>query len=301
MTAATISALLEYIPSDALLSQLGSRVQSPCFSPDADAVRFTQLYSAPDFGWTFCRLIYEQNIPFPGGLCFARDEVLFRAYLHLINPKLYRARDIQAALAIRCEALNSMRVTLEGLLLARGATTESVAILCNLPPEVVNAYERLFFNVLDRRTDVLYLQQLIYPHGRLVEMLEGYFERESLGNLVRRAGFNNGPGDVMFFMGASESAIEALHSANTAQQYERMVMAFGYMIARNGGVSQRGATAVQNARALVQAGKLGGDTSGKGAISEGLSRSLDLELQRYARPAQQMRAAHQGDYIDVEN
>lgn len=290
MTAATIREMLQYLPEEALTTELGARMRTHVYSPEAEAVRFAQLYSAPDFGWTFTKLLHQHGLEFPGGVCFGRDEVLYRAFLHQHAPKKYRAPDVQAALAIRF-SMSNMRYALEGLLLSQDVTLESAAATLRLDLEVVTAYERLFFNVLDRVDDVMYLQQIVYPYGRMVEMMEGYLERESLGAMLRRAGHNNGPDDVLFLLGAKSNAIEALQAANTGRQFENVVMAYGYMMARNGGVAQHH-TAVNNARQLLQAGKLGGDNSSDMPITAGLAATLDAEIRQYARPANKIMEAH---------
>jgi hypothetical protein len=38
----------------------------------------------------------------------------------------------------------------------------------------VIAYEKLFFNVLDRKKDHSYIASVVYPEGRLVEAAEDY-------------------------------------------------------------------------------------------------------------------------------
>lgn len=279
--------MLDYLPEEALTLQLGGRLNMPGGLPHADAARFSTLYSAPDFGWTFCRLLNDHDIRFPGGVCFGRDEVLLRTYLHLRDPRTFKAKDIQGALAIR-HAMGTTRTTVEGLLLSAGSTVESVAKLCSMPTDVISAYERLFFNVLDRREDAVYLQQIVYPHGRLVELMDDYMTRENLGMLVRRAGYVNGADDVMFIMGASTNALDALQSVSSAQQYERLLMAFGFLLARNGAASQNRVAAVQNARQLLQAGKLGGDSTGDRPVGPGIAESLRAEMQAHCRPARRV-------------
>ena len=53
------------------------------------------------------------------------------------------------------------QVVLRAALLASDASVESVADALNLPPPVVEAYEALFFSVLDRKSDRAYLQNAV--------------------------------------------------------------------------------------------------------------------------------------------
>lgn len=289
MTSDVIQSLLQVLPDGILQnSTLGCRESAaPDWGPDPEVSRFTTLYSRQDFGWSCTKLMVDHHIPFPGGLLHGDDELLFRAYMFMTHPRAYPSKDVQQALAIRTNQLRNVRHTVEGLLLHRDATIPGVAALSNMPVGAIQAYERLFFNVLDRKDDVMYLQQLVYPHGRVVELLAGYYERESLGAIARRAGYNNGPTDVMYFMGASNSSLEALQRVSVPDMYEKLVMAFGYLIARNGGLSQANNAGINNAKALLTAGKLGGSDTGSRPMDDDLAKTIQAEISQYAKPVMQ--------------
>jgi hypothetical protein len=211
------------------------------------------------------------------------DEMLFRAYMYRANGAKYGTEAVRGAVALTTPYLANTCASVQGLLLAPGADAQSVANLVGLSRDIVAAYEKLFFNVLDRKDDLQYLQRIVYPHGRMVELMDNYLQRETMGALARRAGFNNGAADVLFFMGASNSALDALLQAASAKQLESMMMAFGLLLARNGGLNQASLPALSNARQLLTAGKLGGEVNQDQALSTDLSETLRREISQYAR------------------
>jgi hypothetical protein len=292
MTYETIQNLVEYLP-DALLGAMRQNgrvdIHPDALEADPKAEKFIIALSCMDFGWQLVRTLADHHIPFPGGLIVGDDEMLFRAYMYRINQKRYSSPAISHAMAITAPSMNSVRAGLEGCLLAPAATVESAAKMTKLHRDTVAAYEKLFFNVLDRKDDVMYLQRIVYPHGRMVELMDNYLQQTALTDLCRRAGYNNGAEDVMFFMGASSTALEALLQAASAKQLESMIMAFGLLLARNGGMNQQSALpALNNAKQLLAAGKLGGEVNQEHALSSNLSETLRREIAQYGRAAQAM-------------
>lgn len=83
-------------------------------------------------------------------------------------------------------------------------------------------------------------------------------------------------------MGVSNDAVEAVSKANSPQKLEALMMSFGYMLARNGGM---GAPQMSHSRQLLQAGKLGGDTTDHRLMNLDAGQILRAELMRFAAPA----------------
>ena len=290
MTAETIYELAKTIP-DSIMPQgkLGGRMAtSPYFGYDADVHRFVATYRDVDFGWNFCRTVAKHELPFTSGILRRDDEVLWRAYLFCRDPKMYNAPDIKMAIGIASNEMRATRQALQGLLLASDSTAVTAAADMQLPVDAVRAYEKLFFNVLDRRLDLAYIQSVVYPHGRLVELVDGYMQNEDIGAIVRRAGYNSGRDDVRGLMGASTSAVDALTKVQNPKQLENLMMAFAMFIARNGGLSQN-LPAMNTARQLLTAGKIGGEVTGEVLstdISQNLRGELTKWLPKYAREAE---------------
>ncbi len=89
-------------------------------------------------------------------------------------------------------------------------------------------------------------------------------------------------------MGASSSALDAMTQTSSTKQMETLMMTYGYMLARNGGLNQLHTPGVNNARALLTAGKLGGETLDDSPLPQDLSATLKEEMMRYARPVARM-------------
>jgi len=292
MTYETIQNLVEYLP-DELLGAMRHNgrvdIHPDALEADPKSEKFIIALSCMDFGWQLVRTLADYQIPFPGGLIVGDDEMLFRAYMYRTNQRRYSTPAISQAMALAAPSMASVRAGLEGCLLAPNATVASAAKLTGLQRDTVAAYEKLFFNVLDRKDDVMYLQRIVYPHGRMVELMDNYIQQTALTDLCRRAGYNNGAEDVMFFMGASNNALEALLQAASAKQLESMIMAFGLLLARNGGMNQQQALpALTNAKQLLTAGKLGGEVNQEHALSSDLSETLRREISQYGRAAEAM-------------
>lgn len=290
MTADTISILATILPDHVIsMSGFGGRTSfNPEWGYSSSVQRFISAYRDMDFGWRYVRALVQHRLPFHGAVIEGDDEVLFRAYMFCRDPKRYPSPDVELALALSLGQMRASRVTVEGMLLSQGATVVDVANELKLPAEAILAYERLFFNVIDRKDDTAYLQSIVYPHGRMVEMVEGYFENADLNQLIRRAGYNNGKEDVMYLMGASSSALDAMLQTSNTKQMESLMMTYGYMLARNGGLNQLRTPGVNNARALLTAGKLGGETLDNTPLTQDLSATLKEEMMRYARPVARM-------------
>lgn len=294
MTADTIQTLSAAIPDDVLkASSLAGRLTfNPIIGYDPHVHRFVSSYRDLDFGWHYARLTAQHNLPVVGGALLGTDDVLWRAYLFCRDPRRYGSRDIQMALALASHELNTARTTVEGLLLSKDATHQSVATKVKLPIEAVVAFERLFFNVLDRKDDTLYLQSILYPHGRLVELMDDYLEKSGFRQLVRRTGYNNGAEDVMYLVGSSNSAVDAISKADSPQRLEGLIMAYGHMLARIGGLNQGRLVGLQNAKQLLAAGKLGGEELEDRPMAQDFSQVVRSELLRYAMPKNMDRMKH---------
>lgn len=287
MTAKTLQILSEAIPDRVLASsKLAGRIRyNPLHGYDAHVHRFVSSYRDLDFGWHYARLAAEHNLPVAGGALVGSDDVLWRAYLFCRDPRRYGSQDIRIALALASQEMQTSRTAVEGLLLSKGATHLSVARDTRLPLEGIVAFERLFFNVLDRKEDTMFLQSILYPHGRLVELMDDYLQQSGFRQLVLRAGYNNGAEDVMYLVGASNSAVDAISKADSPQRLEGLIMAYGHMLARIGGLNQGRLSGLNNAKQLLTAGKLGGEELEDRPMGQDFSQTVRQELMRYAMPA----------------
>jgi hypothetical protein len=284
MTAATINRLVGYIP-DALLDSFctGGRREFDAFGVrrNSDMMRFVAGYKQVDFGFRFCKLCADHDLGFPAMLD-PEDEPLFRCWLYCINSSLYKDEIISQAVAFMTPEMAGMRATLKGVLMAKEATHQNVAAALNLNPMVVRAFEKMFFNVLDRKQDTLYRQELLFMDGsgRLAALSPGYLRSLPVEQALMRAGADNGIADAMYLGGASTKAIDELAATKPGPALERLLLAWGVLLARNGELNQSGhdAPGLMAARQIIAVQKRSGETGDQSMFDLLMSQSLKDEI-----------------------
>jgi hypothetical protein len=229
--------------------------------------RYVRAYRDVAFGWRFVKTLVEYNMDFPP-ILDPQDMPLWRAYWHLKDPEHFY--DEGVALAIMLDSYSSFvnyRSFLKGLFLIKpedGNRVEhirSASGMFNLTVQALNTYEKLFFNVRDRQHDHKFIRQMVYPLTRLVEFKSDYQDTASVEQILLRAAYNNGLNTLLHLVGDPA----ALNSLNSSQQFaeelESVLMAQGLFMAQTSGwIHQGHSPAIQNARQLLQAAKVGGQT-----------------------------------------
>lgn len=289
MTFQTIQKLASHIP-DHLLGKfrLGG---SSHFSvqgisgDDPDIVRYVVAFKDMDFGWKFCQICANNRVPLP--MIRSRDDdVLYRAWLYLVNPSAGRDPVLKYALALTTPGMESIRTTIKALLLSRDADAQSVAAMVQMDPAVISTFEKLFFNVLDRKGDILYLQSILFPEGRTVELNERYLTQETPEKLLMRSGRRNGAEDVLYWSGASETAMDALALTKSTSQLENMMTGFGLLLAKHGGLNQSGRSlpGMSAARQVVSAAQMSGVVEDQSMFSQLMGAAIKSEIIQHRKP-----------------
>ena len=247
---------------------------------DHATYNFLDAYKNLRFGWSCAWKMARYGLEFPGNL-EEEDEWVWRAFLYNKSRKFWNPA-IGHAYALTGHKRAHERQIIDALILAPESTAKSVAKCVNLPVEVIEAYEKLFFNIFDRKQDELYISSIVYPKGRMVEMYDEYPRVEPMGAMLMRSGFNNGPADVCYLDGFSSGLIHSLSSADIPAKLESIIMANGYVLARNGFLNQRrDAAGLRAAQTLMAAAKQGGeDTQVPSYFSASFGASLLGEITR---------------------
>lgn len=192
MNATTIDYLSAVDARAATLDQLR---KAPVALRHRSMARFAARYAQPDYGWTIAARFADRRVKFPL-LLKARDSWVYRAYLSLLDA---RVRDpvVEEAmfLALRGYDAPIRKAAIEGMLLAACAAPipealREVAQRTGIDLRVLEAYEVLFFNVLDRAQEHAYVGALVYPQSRAVELQEDYHRTVTHAHLIRRLGYN---------------------------------------------------------------------------------------------------------------
>lgn len=266
MTAETIKSLADKIPSDLTSDHLsppsvrlnGSKTLR--FPVDPELGTFVHLYKNPAFGWHAAAVFASLNKSFPVPL-LDEDKWVFKAYLYCKNPSLYKDKHIMEAIILAHPDMKNNADVIEAMLLSKDfADPKKIGLILGIPEETVSAYEKLFFNVLDRKKDNLYIRNIVYPDSRLIEMFDGYAAREDFGSLMKRYGYNYQGNELLYLAGLPNFALDNVPAHVSSSQLEGVLMSQGLFLTQLGFTNQTQNTqAIYHARSIMAAAKQGGN------------------------------------------
>ena len=203
---------------------------------------FCQIHLNPAFGWHIARAFARARVRFPETL-LGRDHWLFRAYMMQLNPSAYPDPHVDEACHLSQRAISS---SLKAMLIAGlgepvSGHLDIVAQKLGISRRTVEAFEILFFNVLDRHQDGLYISHIVYPEGRQVEFDEHYFETASNSDLLLRAAYNhNDIGLVEHLSGIFNTYVNDLGARRDSEaELEKQLMGNELIMAHCGLLNQR--------------------------------------------------------------
>ncbi len=225
-----------------------------------EAGAFVRVHSDPAFGWNITRAFARARLTFPVTV-IGRDHWLFKAYLMHLNPTDRFNPSVLEAYHLSRQPGTSGK--LKALLMAAlGLPTSPhlnlVAEVTGIHRRTIEAYEILFFNILDRHRDGLYLSSLAYPAGRQVELDEDYFETTPIPDLLLRAAYNHRDfGLVSHLVGQDDASLvkelAALHDGGAEAKLENQIMGNALVIAKAGLLNEQPSAGLQRATALLAA------------------------------------------------
>lgn len=243
-----------------------------------DIMHYATCHKNLQFGWDFAQDMATNNLPFPAFL-EGDDLYVWRAYQYLLG-----AEDpvIAGAVAITSEGNKNLRNQIHALLVSEDVDHEFVSTRLSIALDVVKAYEKLFFNVLDRKADHAFIAGVVYPEGRMVEAMENYLETTGFGDLMMRAGLTNGKDFVLYAGGVGKHPFAALDAAEGAARMDKQFMIDGCFYALSGWQHQRrNAMPIFNARLSMQASKMGNKQEVSGEVIDiHLSDTLREEIEQ---------------------
>lgn len=279
MRAATIAQLAWYKTPSESTAGLYSCHAVPGLSETQlrDIMHYATCHKNLQFGWDFANDMTTNGLPFPAFL-EGDDLYVWRAYQYLLG-----AEDpiIAGAVALTSAGNTTLRNQIHALLVSEGVDHEFVSSRLSLSLEVVKAYEKLFFNVLDRKADHAFIASIVYPEGRMVEAMENYLETTGFGDLMMRAGLTNGKDFVLYAGGIGKHPFESLDAAEGAARMDKQFMIDGCFYALSGWQHQRkNAMPILNARLSMQASKMGKQETVGEVIDISIGDSLREEIER---------------------
>lgn len=277
MRAQTIAQLAWYKPRSKNAVRLSTSVDLKGIptSRAADIVHYAECHKNLQFGWDFAVAMQESPLPFPA-ILNGDDLFVWRAYNYL------RGRldsTIEGAIALNMDDNANTRNQIRALLVSNNVDYDFVAHNLGLPLDTVKAYEKLFFNIVDRKKDRAFIAGIVYPNGRMVEAFEDYLEKTGIGELMMRAGFAHGSQHVLYAAGLGKNPYATKDAMEGAKELDSMFMADGCLYATLGWMHQtRNATPIMNARLSMQASKMGNNNIDKAAGMISLGDTMMNEL-----------------------
>lgn len=295
MTADTIKSLAECIPEHCA----GRRYAPPSVSLGVDRTFgfpvdrglnvFVQLYKNTAIGWHAAAIFASQGLPFPIPMK-GKDQWVFKAYLYCLDPVNCSDPHIAEAILLAHPEMKGMRDIVEALLLCQDTTScAEVSEQTGMHVKTLEAYEKLFFNVLDRRKDYMYLRNIVYPESRLVEWYDGYSGAEDPGMVLKRYGYNFGGKELFYLSGLPKHMLDEIPAAISSGKLESVIMSQGYLLTKLGFTNQsKHSNTIYHAKGLIAAAKQGGQDSTDKAplsrVSDILVESFKQQSRNNAKP-----------------
>lgn len=265
-----------------------------------DIDRLVSAYKAFDFGWRLVRALVRNRLRLPHGITRYEDEALVRGYFWEFRASDDRA--VEAAAALGCDPrMRQERELVEALMLCEDYDRAWVAREFDTSEDMLWIYEQLFFNVVDRRTEDLWLVSHVFSNTKLEEHVEGYISAGNAGKILRRAGYANGMAAVLQLVGArtAKKKAAAMTLADTRKAFELEITKNGLLLAQNGWAGQGdNATAIRRTQSMISAAKIGGDGQNEGGslLDNDMSFSLyqNMKADLRAQDAERSRRMHAG-------
>lgn len=265
MLSQTIAQLAWYMPySEETVRQAQNIRSTVPVERIYDIVHYSNCHKNLQFGWDFAQaLAQNEECTFPAVL-HGDDLYVWRAYNFI---KGYDDPVIASALSLTLPENEMLANQIKALLVADDITTGYIAQKLGLDESAVQAYEKLFFNVLDRKKDHAFLAQVVYPEGRLVEAAEDYIERTGMADILLRAGFTRGADHIFYAMGLTDNPYGKKDVNDIATTLDKTFLADGCVFATLGWANQkRNSRPILNARASMIAGKMGKNDQESGGL-----------------------------------
>ena len=217
--------------------------------------RFAICYKDLAFGWHFIKSYSDIEECMPASV--VEEHSLIRAY----NFERHGGRDIPMAQAVAIETAlpQNIKNTITSMFFCEGITIQKIAEVTNFDEDTIRLYEELFFNILDRKSQSLFMAGLVYPETRAEEFSQRYLDFVDSNTLLRRASYNSGIESTMALAGFKETFLEFGNAADNTTKLESAMMSNAFFLASCGFLNSRNSPGITNAKGIMAAAKLGGN------------------------------------------
>lgn len=316
MDARSIDILATLDPSSSYVKETCAKAKARhgAYSPvhQMAATRLLNRYGKVNFGWYIADSFaqYGRRFPIP---MLGRDAWVFRAYLMQVDP--WRNFDAHVAEAFHfskyLRGRPDLGATLRAALLSISENDSAeehlrkVSQRTGIPYKTVDAFEVLFYNILDRHADYCYIAADVYPNGRLVELDENYLKNSTTEDIIKRAGYNFTNLDMTAYLlgiGDRRYISRVAAATDVENELEKMIIGNGLIFSHTSLLNQR-SVGLSRSQALIVARRQSGQTTEDPPLA-GLSPLFDAEFQEavaYSQAAAKQRLKMDaGELLDVE-
>lgn len=225
--------------------------------------KFIACYKDLSFGWTAASLLAKSEAKFP---LFPDGNMrwVWLAWRMKTSPPGSEMKAIydpihEASVIEYSPEGRETREVIQAMLVTNQITIEKIAEVTGMDRLVIEAYEALFFNVIDRWKDHLMLRNHVYPNSRLEEMTENYFVKSNLGTVLKRIGYNRGMDSLLHYAGFRTNYNQQMSNAQAVEAFQTEMTNQGAQLVRDGFLNYRQSFApVAATRGLIQARMVGG-------------------------------------------
>lgn len=246
---------------------------------------FESMYMRVSFGWYIAKQFADKRMMFPLEMT-GRDAWVYRAYLMRLDPVGFFDQHIAEAYHFAHILRNKPQYgdDLRTLLLTLTSDhpvchMQEVARRTGIPYDTIEAFESLFYNVLDRREDRLYIAKQVYPDTRIVEYDDNYMKNATIGDLMKRTGYNYRDMELAeYLIGMGDRAYMARISSSENREAElaKHIMGNGLILTRTSLMNQP-SVGLNRTITLMAAARQGGSAAEE-PITSGMADILDSQL-----------------------
>lgn len=276
MTFNEIYTLSEYLPEKSR-AYSALEIERSDSNNTYEVNRFAVCYRDLSFLWTFVKSFsdYGKRIPTE---CQNLGDDIYELLVRVQQCELYKQKDPHLSHAIAIDRLldGFHKNTIQGCLMAQDFELDYVAKRTGLPKEVIYLYEKVFFNILDRREEAMFMASIAYPDTRIAEFAPEHELNASNAQLLRQSGYQNGVDDVLKMAGIRDPRGLA-DTASIIKDFEKVLMGNAQFLARNG-FANRNHIGISMAKNLLAAAKHGGDMDGASDSDEALPGDVGATL-----------------------
>jgi hypothetical protein len=228
--------------SSATLRFAGSDVE------DMARRQFLGRYRDMHFGWKAADWFSRRGREFPIPM-LDRDAWVFKAYMMLVDPRNCFDRSVGEAFMMNVTATSNVKFgeKLKALLVSVRHPTavehfRDVEKRTGIPYDTIEAFESLFFNIVDRMEDGAYLAENFYPDTRIVEFSDKYLDTTRTGELLKRAGYNYRDMEFTTFLsglGDASYLNKIASSIGSEKELEKKIIGNGLLLSKTNLLNQR--------------------------------------------------------------